>query len=189
MQAEQANIEYFFRLLYNLFSGGVAVDLSVIYAFLGNVWFWVNVVGYGVSAAALFALFAILARLKELRKREEEYYSTPIQTEEVLAHNPRWQHIESLMREQSTSAWREAITEADILLDDALTKQGFRGDSIGEKLKTVDANELPSLEDAWEAPKVRNQIAHAGSSFELSETLAQRTIQRYERVFRDLNAI
>lgn len=189
MPAEQANIEYFFRLLYGIWSGGVVLDWTAAVALFWRVWFWITVVGYGIAALALWLLVVVLMRLTELRRREEEYYATLIQTNEVLAHNPRWEHIESLMREAHVSAWREAITEADILLDDALTKAGYQGESVGEKLKSVDSNDLASLDDAWEAHKVRNQIAHEGSAFELSEALAQRTIQRYEGVFRELGAI
>lgn len=189
MPAEQANIEYFFRLLYGLWHGGGALDWTAVMALMSQVWFWVTVIGYAISALALWLLVFIIMRLTELRRREEEYYTTLIETREVLEHNPRWEHIESLMREQNASAWREAITEADILLDDALGKAGYRGDTIGEKLKSVDGKDLASLDDAWEAHKVRNQIAHEGSAFDLSDALAHRTIQRYESVFRELGAI
>jgi hypothetical protein len=36
---------------------------------------------------------------------------------------------------------------------------------------------------------VRNQIAHEGSSFDLSETLARRTLARFESVFREFELI
>ena len=103
--------------------------------------------------------------------------------------NPRWEHIESLINTDSASQWREAIIEADIMLDDALTQRGYIGDGVGEKLKSIEPAELKSLENAWTAHKVRNQIAHEGSAFNLSEDFARRVIAQYENVFRDLNAI
>jgi hypothetical protein len=70
-----------------------------------------------------------------------------------------------------------------------LTRQGYIGDGVGEKLKSIEPSEFGTLADAWEAHKVRNQIAHEGSAFNLSESLAHRTIARYESVFREFKAI
>ena len=191
MQANQLNVEYFFRLLYNLFYGGdSSVTYESLYAIAAHVWIWIIAIGYTLSVAGLLVVIYALVRLFELRKREEAYYKTPIAS--PLASgvgNPRWKHVESLMNGTSASQWREAITEADIMLDDLLTQKGYTGAGVGEKLKGASRASFHSLDDAWEAHKVRNQIAHQGSAFNLSESLAQRTIGRYESVFREFNAI
>ena len=75
------------------------------------------------------------------------------------------------------------------MLDDMLTKQGYDGEGVGEKLKSVESSDFNTLNEAWEAHKVRNQIAHQGSAFDLSDTLARRTIAQYEAVFREFRAI
>jgi hypothetical protein len=75
------------------------------------------------------------------------------------------------------------------MLDDMLTKHGYTGDGVGEKLKSADRINFSTLEDAWEAHKVRNQIAHEGYAFNLSESLARRTIAHYESVFREFKVI
>jgi hypothetical protein len=75
--------------------------------------------------------------------------------------------------------------EADIILDDLLNKLGYRGESIGEKLKRVAKGDMKSLNDAWEAHKVRNQIAHEGSSVNLSHHEAKNVISMYRRVFEE----
>jgi hypothetical protein len=189
MQAEQI-IEYFFRLLYALFFGSAGVDLATFYDFIGRVWFWITIVGYGVSVLGFGLIIYLTMQLFELRRREREYYETPLTTkDQAKQKNPRWEHINQLMASDNASAWREAITEADILLEDALESRSYEGDGVGEKLKRLDQADLGSLEDAWEAHKVRNAIAHQGSAYALSEALAHRTIQRYEHVFRELNAI
>jgi len=191
MQDPQINVEYFFRLLYNLIYGSHAsFDYASFQALLSHVWLWVVVVGYSLSAAGLFVIVYAMVRLFELRKREAEYYGTLILAPEAAGGiNPRWAHIQSLMEGTSPSQWREAITEADILLDDMLTRQGYDGDGVGDKLKSVERSDFNTLDDAWEAHKVRNQIAHEGSAFDLSETLARRTIQQYGAVFREFKMI
>jgi hypothetical protein len=81
--------------------------------------------------------------------------------------------------------WKQAIIEADVMLDDILTRMGYRGESVGEKLKRVVTGDFASLDDAWEAHKVRNRIAHDGSNFVLTEHDAKHTIQRYKKVFEE----
>lgn len=187
----QANVEYFFRLLYEWIFGPHAVfNYAAFQAAVAHVWLWIIIIGYALSVIGLFVIIYVTMQLFELRKRESEFYSTPITAPEAAGGtHPRWEHIQSLLEGGSPSQWREAITEADIMLEDALTKGGYPGNGVGEKLKSVDPNDLKTLQNAWEAHKVRNQIAHQGSAFDLSETVAQRTIAHYEAVFREMGII
>jgi hypothetical protein len=190
MQTQQINVEYFFRLLYGLGTGTSVVNSAAFYAWAAHAWFWFTIVAYAISIAGFLLVVYLTVQLFELRKREREFYSTLLETgEKAASTDARWQHIESLMQGGTPSEWREAITEADIMLDGVLTKQGYRGDSVGDKLNNVDAEEFATLNEAWEAHKVRNRIAHDGSAFDLSETLALRTLQRYEAVFKEFGAL
>ena len=192
MPATQSNVEYWFRLLYNCLHGSCSGSsgLNEFSAFLAHLWLWIIIIGYALSVIGLFVIVYTTVRIFELRKREEKYYSTIIPPPEAAGDaNPRWQHIESLAGGATASEWREAIIEADIMLDDTLARKGYIGDGVGEKLKSAEPSEFNTLQDAWEAHKVRNQIAHEGSAFDLSESLAQRTIARYASVFREFKVI
>lgn len=192
MVANQLNVEYFFRLLYECI-GGVcysSIGIDGFSAFLAHVWLWIIIIGYVLSVIGLFVIVYATMRLFELRAREREYYSTVISTPGTAnAVHLRWKNIQSLADGATASEWREAIIEADIMLDDMLAQQGFIGDGVGEKLKSVEPSEFHSLQDAWEAHKVRNQIAHEGSAFDLSETLVRRTIARYATVFQEFKVL
>jgi hypothetical protein len=186
----QINVEYVFRLLYECILGACYGSPSGFFAWLTGLWLWIVSVGYILAVIGIFVIVYTMVRLFDLRAREKVFYSTTIETAESRGDkNSRWQHIESLADDATASQWREAIVEADIMLDDVLTKQGYMGDGVGEKLKSIEPNEVKSLQDAWEAHKVRNQIAHEGSAFNLSDTIARRTIARYEAIFREFNAI
>lgn len=190
MHENQANIEYFFRLLYDLIFGSRALDYSSFSAFVAQAWLWITVIGYALSVVGLFVIVYCTMRLFELRKREEEFYSTVISSQEATGGmHPRWEHIRTLAESANPSEWRQAIIEADIMLDDVLIKRGYTGDSLGERLVNADQEGFATLQNAWEGHKVRNQIAHQGSAFDLSETLAQRTIAHYEAVFREFKVI
>lgn len=188
MSPQQANVEYFFRLLYEWIYGPHGYE--GLRAFFAHIWLWIIVVGYLLSIIGFFFIVYTTVRLFELRKREHEYYRTLVVPPKATAGaSSRWQHIQALAGGASASEWREAIIEADIMLDDVLQRHGYVGEGVGEKLKAVEPADLATLQDAWEAHKVRNQIAHQGSAFNLSESLAHRTIQRFEAVFRELKAI
>jgi len=66
-----------------------------------------------------------------------------------------------------------------------LDKMGYDGVSIGDKLKNVERSDFVTLDKAWAAHKVRNQIAHDGMSFKLTREVAERTIKDFEEVFRE----
>lgn len=186
------NVEYWFRLLYECLFGACygSVGLTGASAFFAHLWLWVVFIGYALSVIGLFFIVYTTVRLFELRKREDEFYSTLMLAPDAAGGmHPRWEHIQSLLDGNSPSQWREAIIEADIMLDDVLAKRGYVGDGVGEKLKSADQKEFATLQDAWEAHKVRNQIAHQGSTFDLSDTLARRTIAHFESVFHELKVI
>jgi len=186
----QANVEYWFRLFYECLRGACYGSTGGLPALLAHIWLWIIVIGYALSVIGLFVIIYVVMRLFELRERERIHYSTVIQPPEVTGGiNPRWKHISALIDGETASQWREAIIEADIMLDDLLSRQGYIGDGVGEKLKSIESAELHSLHEAWDAHKVRNQIAHEGSAFDLQEALARRTIAHYENVFRELKAI
>ncbi len=195
MPGNQANVEYWFRLLYECLHGACygssgSIDTAVFSAWLAHLWLWVIIIGYLLAVIALISIIYTTIRLFELRHHEHEYYSTLLVAPDAVGGtNPRLAHIESLAESANPSDWRTALIEADILLDDLLTQRGYAGAGVGEKLKAVEPSAMSTLQDAWEAHKVRNQIAHQGSTFDLSETLARRTIARYESVFRELGIV
>ena len=79
--------------------------------------------------------------------------------------------------------------EADILLDELLDAMKYRGESIGEKLKKIELSDFTTLDLAWEAHRIRNQVAHEGSEFLLSDREARRVIKLYEEVFKEFQYI
>lgn len=103
--------------------------------------------------------------------------------------NDRWSQIQGHLAEENPNSWRIAIIEADIFLEEVLSNAGYIGTTIGEKLKGANPTSFTTIQDAWEAHKVRNEIAHAGSDFILTKKIAHETIVRFERVFREFGAL
>lgn len=119
---------------------------------------------------------------KELRDAEDLYDELYRGVKKNSRMDDVFMHIES----DNPNDWKLAIIEADIILDDLLQQRGFAGNSLGERLKSVSPAQLNTLNDAWEAHKIRNRIAHDGADFVLTHRLAQDTINAYRRVFGEL---
>ena len=107
----------------------------------------------------------------------------------VTTTNDRWSQIQGHLAEENPNSWRIAIIEADIFLEEVLNNAGYSGTTIGEKLKGANPTSFTTVQDAWEAHKIRNEIAHAGGDFILTKRIAQETIVRFERVFREFGAL
>lgn len=103
--------------------------------------------------------------------------------------NEIWEGIRGKLLSDSPSDWRLGIIEADIYMDRQFDARGFWGDTVGDKLKNLTSDKLPSVQIAWEAHKVRNRIAHDGADFSLTMPEARRVLSYYEIVFRDLGLI
>lgn len=182
------NVQYFFRLIYGLIEGGV--DLTALQMLAANIWIAVTVLGYLLSVVLIGALMHYTTRIYQVRAAEAVLYSTTTHAHlDDVTDRSRWRHVQELINSGRESDWRQAIIEADIMLDEILDEQGYVGDSVGDKLKQVNPARFASLESAWEAHKVRNDIAHRGSSYELTEHTAHRTIRHYENVFREFDQI
>lgn len=103
--------------------------------------------------------------------------------------NERWEEVLRLMNSTSPSDWRQAIIEADIMLEELLRANQYHGDTVGDMLKSVEPSDMLTLDNAWEAHKVRNRIAHSGSAFELNERETKRVISLFESVFKEYEII
>jgi len=103
----------------------------------------------------------------------------------TVSRNPRWDHIQELLVSRSVNDWRQAIIEADIVLDEMLKRMGYEGESVGESLKKIERSDFITLDQAWEAHKVRNRIAHDGIDFHITRQEAERVIKLYKEVFEE----
>jgi len=123
----------------------------------------------------------------EIVEREIDLFQPSEEPEDVVYNiNPKWAIVTSYLSDTHEAMWRIGLLEADNMLGEVLRARGYMGKDIGEMLSNA---RFVTVNDAWEAHKVRNKIAHEGSSFNLSVREARRIYNLYENVFRDLNVI
>ena len=154
-----------------------------------NFYLYTEIFFFVVGVAALIIyIYYRMARV-EILKKEDALYAEKLQAKkEAPQKNPLWESIQEHLRGDSPAGWKLAVIEADKILDDITIKQGFFGQSLGERLKNSDESVFRTLQDAWEAHKIRNRIAHE-AGYLLSRRDAQRAIFMYEKVFKEFKAI
>jgi hypothetical protein len=166
------------------------ISLDGVMSFLSTAWFIYAILAYLFCIFLLWLYVYASIGLKELgdadaeaREEMERLY------DEYYRSGPKNNRLEDMLNHidsDNPNDWKLSIIEADIILDDSLKAAGYAGNSLGDRLKSISVNQLQSIDDAWQAHKVRNQIAHAGSDFVLTHKLAQDTIKQYRRVFHEL---
>ncbi|HEY5221319.1 MAG TPA: hypothetical protein VIJ29_04260 [Candidatus Paceibacterota bacterium] len=96
-----------------------------------------------------------------------------------------WHKIEEHFYRGGESDLKVAILEADKLLNDALRDAGIIGIQLGDRLKKASTEQVPNLNELWQAHKLRNQIAHE-PNFKLKRELAERALGIYETALKNL---
>lgn len=117
----------------------------------------------------LDVLIVIYVVIRRFRKR--------LSQKKVEAIRKHWKEIIRF------SDQRQAILEADKLLDHALTQMGYSG-NLGNKLKRTPAL-FSDLNGLWSAHKIRNNIAHQ-INYQVDETTYKRAMLDFKQAFKDL---
>jgi hypothetical protein len=184
------NIEYFFQLLYDLVFGLHVPSTSGLSDAASTFWLFFTLFAYLFAFVLIGVLVYYSTRYYQVIEEDARRYQTVTKEEaDAKLEDSRWTYVKNLIESSQQSDWRQAIIEADIMLEELLTKLDLVGASIGDKLKNANPNHFHTLNDAWEAHKVRNEIAHRGSEYQLTDHIAYRTINHYENVFREFNEI
>lgn len=128
---------------------------------------------------------------EKLHGHHDEHHGVhaPHHGHEKTKEKLRWETIVRHSQSDNENDWRHAIMDADILLDELLDSLGYRGDTMGDKMKQVERSDFNTIDLAWEAHKVRNRIAHEGSQMQLNEREVRRTIGLFEQVFKEFHLI
>ena len=126
----------------------------------------------------------IVAGIKGLPMADEIPANPP--EEKDFEDHPRFAIIQGYMSSNNENLWRIGILEADNMLLEVLQEKGYQGETLGDLLKNAN---FKTINLAWDAHKIRNRIAHEGSSFTLTEHEASKTFNAFESVFKELKAI
>jgi hypothetical protein len=160
-----------------------------------HTWVVIGIVSSSLSIIFIAVSIFSLVRMREIQLHEKmelnhEIHEALLRDKEALRNeNPRWHYILTLIESPNESDWRVGIIEADTMLDEVLTDKGIIGDTLSDKLEQARSNGYAHIQNAWDAHLIRNQIAHTGSEFPLSQVEGRRVIRLFQSFFEELEVI
>ena len=163
--------------------------------FFQHIWPTWKFIAAIVSVLALAGTVYNSWQLRAINIEEKKIYDPPfpnsvLEGDKLIEpKDAKWKDVMKYANSNNPSDWRSAIIEADVMLEKLLRNAGYVGESVGDMLKSVSKKEFLTIEDAWEAHKVRNAIAHSGGNFQLTEREAKRVIALFEKVFKEFQVI
>lgn len=99
----------------------------------------------------------------------------------------RWNNIIMMADMGGGSGLRNAVSEADKLLDYVMRESGASGETMADRLRSYEKR-FSNINAVWRAHKLRNSLAH-DIGFDLVASQAKEAIADFERGLRDLGAL
>lgn len=99
--------------------------------------------------------------------------------------NKKWQEIQKLLSENSSSSLKTAVIESDKLFDFYLKGLGFRGETMGERLKAAKSKLGNQNDSVWQAHILRNKIVHE-SDININHQQAKNAVNGFRNATRNL---
>lgn len=106
---------------------------------------------------------------------------------DVDKYRSQWLSIESQLKRENPASYHLTVLNADKLLDKALRERGYKGETMGERMKV--AKDVWSNANAvWSAHKLRNHIAHE-TDVQVTYEDARLALAGFKQGLKDVGAI
>ena len=141
-----------------------------------------------VGAIVLFALMSGSPRTK--RRGGHTAYKNGRSSVQTLTREQifsRWQTIQTMADTGGGTGLRQAITEADKLLDHVMRQQGARGDTMRDRMRSF-RNRFSDWPAITRAHGIRNHLAH-DVGYDLVASQAKEAVTDFGRALKDLGAL
>lgn len=175
------NLEFIYYWIYRLILW--PLGLASPPAWFGVLWFvlfvifWVAIIILGFK---IYRLRAAEIRGLNLMLKTGSQSSPP--------GNKDWERVLKHLESENSAEWKLAVIEADKMLDKLAQALKPHGENLGERLKSIEPSDFLTLNEAWEAHKLRNRIAHE-PGFVLNKREAQRAINLFRQVFEEFEYV
>lgn len=148
---------------------------------------WVKLFSAIICSFLLFAIVVLLNRSKANWLINEGVSSfrnvnLPIRLEK------KWQQIQDRLEKSDEANLKLAVIEADNFMDDVLKRMALEGKDMGERLEKLTTQQLKSLDDIWDAHRLRNLIVHQ-TNVSINQNQAKKAIESFEKALKELEVI
>jgi len=152
--------------------------------------FWWKMIAAFFSTLFLFGIFYAAYQAEQIHKRVHAYIKAK-DARGAPDQNKNKEDWEAILRRGASHDENErkfAVIAADSLIERILGLSGYAGENLGERLKKIEPSDLDSLNDLWEAHKIRNRIAHE-ADYKLSSEDSSRALSGFENALKELEYI
>ncbi len=140
-----------------------------------------------ISILMVFLIFLLMAKTQWLRDAYLE------NTTELLKNRPyeankflkQWKGVSAKLKTGNEQAYKLAVIEADALLEEALEKMKFKGETIRDRLNQIPKTILEDTKDIEQAHQIRDNIVH-DPDYEVTLDQAKKVLFVYEKVLKQL---
>lgn len=140
-----------------------------------------------VAIIGLYILYVTRGKTERLDARlKKQKEKSPAVSKELI--QSKWREIGLMMQDGGPTNYRQAIMEADKLVDMVLRSK-VPGDTMGEKLKNARGLfHRTTYDRLWTAHKIRNKLAHE-AEFEGLSSDARMAVRNFEKALKELHVI
>lgn len=147
--------------------------------------FWARIISGAIAVGLIAAIAGIVKKLA--------FYNGPLWLEKARmeevppkkAVKEPWLAILKKLESENPSDWNLAVMQADSIADNILKEMGLGGETMGERMKSLDKSRLATLDDLWEAHRIRNEIAHSPEK-NVTKHRAVYALSLFEEVLKEL---
>jgi len=134
------------------------------------------------------SIFNLLKKLLSLPTKP--YIRVGLGAQDMQEIDKKWGEIEQNMTLGKPSNFKNAILEADKLLDHVLKLYGYKGQTMGERMKLIPRTKYGKdfFDNMWQAHKLRNEMVH-NLNYEVQHFEAAEAIAKFRKVLQELKAL
>lgn len=137
-----------------------------------------------VVIIGLYVLYVTRGKIEKSQKSAKK--DVPALNRELLVS--KWREVGLMMQEGGPANYRQAIMEADKLVDMVL-RMKVPGDTMGERLKNARGLfHHQTYDRLWTGHKIRNKLAHE-ADFEGLSSDARLAVRAFEKALKELKVI
>lgn len=102
-------------------------------------------------------------------------------------YRSKWLKVEASLQKNTPASYHLAVLNADKLLDQAMKEAGYKGSTMGDRMKNA-KQVFSNRNGVWAAHKLRNQIAHE-TDVRVEYDAARRALASFKQALKDVGAI
>ncbi|TRZ77973.1 hypothetical protein D4R87_01680 [bacterium] len=141
--------------------------------------FYTKIIFVFLSCILFYAIVLLYIKSEPVKRFRKYYKGTAIKDMPKGKTQRAWNKVQKRLTTMQEAEYKMAVIEAEKIFDNILLMIGYKGNTLGDRLKTMRREQLECIEEIWSAHKVRNRIVHnPDEKISLSE--AQDAVGKFE---------